>query len=779
MFFNRINLPEAAPKTKKRSNRKFIFWFWLFGILPPLVLYLFMYLISQDFLGPLPTFEELENPKSNLASEVYTADQVLLGTYYRENRSNVTYEDLSPNLVNALVATEDERFYDHSGIDLKSLGRVVYGVLTGQMSKGGGSTLTQQLAKMLFHNRPSSKIERGLQKFKEWIISARLERQYTKEEIITMYLNKFDFVNNAVGIKSASRIYFNTTPDSLSLPQAAVLVGMAKNPALFNPVRRPDTTQHRRNVVFAQMLRNELITKQEFDSLKQLPIELNFTRVDHRTGLAPYFREVLRLRLRELFDEQDEEGNYILAKPDGTPYDIYGDGLRIYTTLNSKLQTYAEEAVAEHLGQELQNDFWRRLKGKRLGLFDTKISESQAWAILNRAKVNSERYQNLKRAGASKDSIETAFNTEVPMKVFSWKGERDTVMTPLDSIKYYKSFLQSGVMSMDPNTGFIKAWVGGIDYRYFNYDHVMQGRRQVGSTFKPIVYSLAIQEGYSPCYKVPNIQTCFDMPDNQPDWCPKNSDGEYGGMISLKYGLANSMNTITAWVMDRFGPKAVINMARKLGIKSPLDEVPSLCLGVADLSVYEITAANSTFVNKGVYVEPIFISRIEDSNGNVIIDFVPERHEALSEETAYSMVSLMQGVVDGVYSDYYDKKIGTGVRLRFKYKFKNEIAAKTGTTQNNSDGWFIGMTPNLVTGVWVGAEDRAVRFASTYYGQGANTSLPIWALYMQRVYADSSLGILPEDFEKPEHVGIELDCDKYDREHSTSTFDDDGFNFDQ
>lgn len=773
-------MAEKTPPQKKRRYGKLILILWLLLLIPPSMIAGMIYLASVGFFGELPTFEELENPKSNLASEVYTADQVLLGTYYRENRSNVSFDKISPNVVNALVATEDERFFEHSGIDLKSLGRVVYGVLTGQMSKGGGSTITQQLAKMLFHNRPGTKIERGIQKFKEWIIAVQLERQYTKEEIISMYLNKFDFINNAVGIKSAARVYFSTSPDSLTLPQSAMLVGMAKNPALFNPLRRPDTVLHRRNVVYAQMLRNELISREEFDSLKQEPLNLNFSRVDHRTGLAPYFREVLRLELRKLLNEQDEEGNYILAKPDGEPYDLYGDGLRIYTTLNSRLQKYAEEAVSKHLGEELQADFWRNLKDKKQGLFDWRINKTQANAILRQAQIRSPRYKSMRERGVPEDSIEIAFNTPTEMTVFSWEGDKDTTMTPWDSIKYYKSFLQAGMMSMDPNTGFIKAWVGGIDYRYFNYDHVMQSRRQVGSTFKPIVYSLAIQEGYSPCYKVPNIKTCFELPD-KPDWCPKNSDDEYGGMISLKYGLANSMNTITAWVMKQFGPKAVINMARKLGITSPLDEVPALCLGVADLSVYEITAANSTFVNKGVYIEPIFISRIEDKNGNVIVDYIPERREAMSEQTAYAMLNLMQGVVDGVYSDHFGKKLGTGVRLRFKYGFKNEIAGKTGTTQNNSDGWFIGLTPDLVTGVWVGAEDRSVRFTRTYYGQGANTSLPIWALYMKQVYADSTnLGIKPIPFEKPENINIELDCEEWERQNKANPFGGDGgYDFDQ
>ena len=764
--------------TKNKSYVKTGLLLWVLLLIPPIAISVFIWLISLSFFGELPSFEELENPQSNLASEIYTADQELLGTYYRENRSNIDFKNISPHVVNALIATEDERFFEHSGIDLRSLARVVKGVITGNASMGGGSTVTQQLAKMLFPRERLSKLGLVTRKFKEWIISAKLERQYTKEEIITMYLNKFDFINNAVGLKSAARVYYNTTPDSLTLPQSATLVGMAKNPALFNPVRRPDTVLHRRNVVYYQMKRNNLISQELYDSLRQQDLGLEFTRVDHRTGIAPYFREVLRLELRKILNEKDEEGNFIISKPDGSNYDLYGDGLKIYTTLNSKLQTYAENAVKEHLGKELQADFFNSLKKRKGGLFDWRISEKQGQNILNQAKYRSGRYKALKAAGASDDSIKLAFNTPVNMKVFSWQGVRDTVLTPWDSIKYYKRFLQAGMMSMDPNTGYVKAWVGGIDYRYFNYDHVRQGKRQVGSTFKPIVYSLAIQEGFSPCHKYPNTITCFEVPD-QPDWCPKNSDNVYGGMISLKYALANSMNTITARIMADFGPKAVINMARKLGITSQLDEVPALCLGVADVSEMEMTAANATFVNKGVYTKPVFITRIENKNGTVIKNFIPEVSEAMSAQTAYTMLNLMQGVVDGAYSDHFDKKLGTGVRLRFKYGFKNEIAAKTGTTQNNSDGWFIGLTPELVTGVWVGAEDRAVRFAQTYYGQGANTSLPIWALYMKQVYADSSLGITGEPFYKPEGIAVELDCDAWDKKYGSSQTNSGGFNFDE
>lgn len=799
---------------------KFLLIFWSLASLPLLGLVLLFYLVSNDYLGELPSFEELENPKSNLASEVYTADQMLLGKYYRENRTNVLYEEMSPFVPQALVATEDERFYDHSGIDFWALPRVVMGVLTGTTSKGGGSTITQQLAKMLFHDRPGSKLERVIQKFKEWVIATRLERQYTKEEIITMYLNKFDFINNAVGIKSAASVYFSKSPDSLNILESAMLVGMAKNPTLYNPVRKPDNALFRRNIVLGQMKRNELLTDQELDSLKQYEVALNFNRVDHKTGPAPYFREMLRLKLGEMFKAKDEAtGEYIIQKPNGDPYNVYSDGLKIYTTIDSRMQQYAENAVASHL-TNLQKDFFRDInKGKRPPFHNT-LSKSEVDRIINTSIKRSSHYRILKgkecancgRRGdfVSKitedgkdywlcsaadcehkthvvpaDSIDIIFNTPQEFKVFSWEGEKDTMMSFVDYIKYNKSILQAGLMSMDPHTGFVKAWVGGVDYEHFAYDHVKQGKRQVGSTFKPFVYGLAIQEGMSPCYEVTNTLYTFYKGEYGllKDWTPKNSDGEYGYEVSLKYALANSMNTITAWLLKRFSPKAVIAFARKAGIKSHIEPVPSLCLGIADLSVYEMVGAYSTFANKGVWTEPIFISRIEDSKGNVVIDFVPETREAMNEETAYVMLEMMKGIVDGVRGSHDGKVLGTGIRLRSQPSdsrpytgISSKIAAKTGTTQNNSDGWFMGVTPDLVTGVWVGAEDRGVHFRTTYYGQGANTALPIWAYYMNSVYDDEKLNISQSDFEKPEKtLKIELDCNKF-QSQNNGGFDPEDFN---
>ena len=630
-----------------------------------------------------------------------------------------------------------------------------------------------------------------------------------------MYLNKFDFINNAVGIKSAAQVYFGKSPSTLKIEEAAMLVGMAKNPALFNPIRREELTKQRRNVVLGQMLKNDYIDQEEFDSLKTLDIVLDYHDVDHKEGIAPYFREILRGEVTNILNSKDKDGEYLYLKPDGSRYNMYRDGLKIYTTIDSRMQKYGEYAVSEHLGNELQKDFFRKLKRKKNAPFDYRVSPKQIDNILKIAMRRTSRYRvlagkecgNCGRRGKyvqdheeegkkywlcsaedckhkarqiPSDSIEIIFNTPVKTRVFSWKGEIDTIMSPMDSIRYYKSFLQAGFMSMDPHTGYIKAWVGGIDKKHFSYDHVKQGRRQVGSTFKPFVYALAIQEGYSPCYELPNVKTCFDMPDDKPDYCPKNSDGVYGCKVSLKYALANSMNTITAWILKQFGPQAVIDLVRKMGITSPLEPVPSLCLGVADLSVYEIVGANSTFANKGVWIEPTFLTRIEDKNGAIIKEFIPESHEVFSEETAFAMIQLMKGVVDGVYNECRGNKgrdqvkqgkkktvyytAGTGVRIRHNSRpyggIKVPMAAKTGTTQNNSDGWFIGITPDLVTGVWVGAEDRSVRFADTYFGQGANMALPIYGYYINKVYADKSITISQEDFEKPDKpISIQLDCD--------------------
>jgi len=619
----------------------------------------------------------------------------------------------------------------------------------------------------------------------EWVIAAQLERQYTKDEIITMYLNTFDFVNNAVGIESASQVYFNTTADSLSLPQAAMLVGMAKNPSLFNPNRRPDTTLQRRNVVFYQMKRNNYITQVEYDSLIQLPLGLDFHRVDHSSGSAPYFREILRKELKGFFSQKDDAGNYIYAKADGSPYNIYSDGLRVYVTLDSKMQEYAEYAVSEHLGTELQKDFWRDLKKNRNPPFSNDLSTDQIDRILKRAVRLTDRYRRYKSRNLSNDSIEWYFNQPVEMKIFSWQGAIDTVLSPIDSIRYHKSFLQSGLMSMDPHTGEVRAWVGGINHSFFAYDHVKQGARQVGSTFKPFVYALAIENGLSPCKDVPNIPVTFKKGtwNLLSDWTPKNSDTTYdGSMVTLQFGLANSYNNITAWVMKQYGPPAVISYAKRMGVTSKLDTVPSLALGVADISLYDMVGANATFANKGIYKKPIYISRIEDKNGTLIKEFIPETREAMSEQNAYAMLQLMKGVTQGSKAPD-GRKRGTGIRLHLDRPYGNipwdrEIAGKTGTTQNNSDGWFMGVTPDLVTGVWVGADDRSVHFRTTYYGQGANTALPIWGYYMNKVWADSTLGISTGPFEAPDKITINLDCNTQSTGSGTS-FDDDPIDFNE
>lgn len=754
-------------KTVNTRPKRKIFLLWLIVIGPLLSLFLLVFLVSLGVFGELPSIEELQNPKSNLASEVYTSDKVIIGKYYAENRTNVRYNDIDSNLVNALLATEDARFYDHSGIDGRGLLRVLFKtVLGGNRSSGGGSTITQQLAKMLFPRKENqSKIEVAVQKLKEWIIAARLEKQYTKKEIITMYLNKFDFVNNAVGIKSAAQIYFSTTPDKLKIEESAMLVGMAKNPALFNPNRRPDTTQHRRNVVLNQMVQYGYLPKEKYDSLKQIPLALRFRPEDHNEGLGTYFREFLRDKFLKKWCKEH------INPQTGKPYDIYRDGLRIYTTIDSRMQRYAEEAVAEHMS-ELQVLFFKDCKKKKNAPFAWNVSKKEIDAIMNQAMKRSERYRVMKLSGMPEDSIEMYFHKPIEMSVYSWKGPIDTVMTPWDSIRYAKSFLHAGFMSMDPHTGEIKAWVGGINHKYFKYDHVKEGKRQVGSTFKPFVYALAIQEGYSPCYQVPNVPVTIHFDDK--NWTPKNSAGNEkleGKMLTLQKALANSINYISAYIMKQFGPNAVVDLVRRMGITSPLEAVPSLCLGTADISVYEMVGANSTFANKGRWTEPNFVTRIEDKNGKVLDEFFPKSEEVLSEEKAYVMVNLMKGVV----------QYGTGAGLRYRYKLNTSIAGKTGTTQNNSDGWFMGLTPDLVSGAWVGGEDRSVHFNSTNDGQGARMAMPIWAKYMQKVYADPKLKISKGDFEKPaKQITIELDCRKYDMEQGETIMDiNEPYEFDQ
>ncbi|OQX81863.1 MAG: penicillin-binding protein [Bacteroidetes bacterium 4484_249] len=745
----------VKKKSKNRGYRKYLIIFWSLFSLAILFVVLLFWMISSGKLGYMPTFEELENPKSNLASEIYSEDNILLGKFYIENRSNTKFAELDTNLVNALIATEDIRFHDHSGIDFRALLRAAAGALMGK-NKGGGSTITQQFAKLLFHERPDSKAKRVMQKLNEWVIAVKLERRYSKDEIIEMYLNKFDFVNNAIGIKSSAKIYFNTSPDSLKLEESAILIGMLKNPALYNPVRRPDTVKFRRNVVLNQMYKYGYINREVYDSVKQLPVDMSkFGRQDHISGQATYFREHLRSKLKAWC-----KNHY---KADGVPYNLYKDGLKIFTTINSTLQKYAEEAVVEHLSLDLQPAFFKHWKGYTNApfYFENNASE-EIKKIMKQAKRRSERYRRLKLANVPADSIDLKFNTPTQMRVFSWEGEIDTVMTPMDSIRYYKFYLRAGLMSMEPTTGYVKAYVGGINYKHFMYDQVTQGARQVGSTFKPFLYTLAMQNGLSPCTKIANIQPIIYL-DNGDTWEPRNTTSKYKGVeITLKYALATSNNWISGHLINRFSPQSVVKIAKNMGVKSFIDPVPAIALGSADLSLYEMVGAMNTFANKGVFIEPIFITRIEDKNGNIIETFIPKQNEAMSEETAFLMLELLKGVV------HY----GTGIRLRLKYELENPIAGKTGTTNNQSDGWFMGITPDLTTGVWVGCEDRAAHFRTISLGQGANMALPIWALYMKKIYADTTLTISQEDFEPPlKPVSVEIDCDKYDLENRSGDFD--------
>jgi penicillin-binding protein 1A len=726
---------------EKNKYRRIIRILWMLFLAP--FVSLFLLIIGILLFADLPDVEELQNPESNLASVVYASDGKELGRFYAENRVNVSYKKIDQNVINALIATEDERYREHSGIDGKSLIRAVVKMGGG----GGGSTITQQLAKMQFHKADySSAVKRVYQKFKEWIIAVRLERLYTKEEIVAMYLNKYDFNYNAVGIKSAAKVYFATTPDSLKTEEAAVLVGMCQNPSRWNPKLNPKDAVTRRNVVLGQMLKNGFLTRTQFDSLKELPIVLHFSPESHNEGQAMYFREYLRENMLKKWCKEH-------LKPNGKPYDLYRDGLKVYTTIDPRMQKYAEEAVTKHM-TELQASFDKSLKKKKNAPFSWRVKPDEIEKIMNSAKKRSERYRHLKEAKASDEEIEKSFTTPTKMRVFSWKGDIDTTMTPMDSIRYYKSFLQTGFMAMEPQTGYIRAWVGGINFRHFKYDHVKEGRRQVGSTFKPLVYALAIQEGWSPCDQIPNVRTCITTA-NGKEWCPDNSDNKLNGqMLTLKKALANSVNFVTAYIMKQFGPNAVVDFARRVGITSPLDPVPSICLGSADISVFEMVGANSTFANKGTWIEPTFITRIEDKNGKVLEDFIPKSNEVLSEEKAYLMINLMQGVV----------QYGTGARLH-RYKLNNPIAGKTGTTQNNSDGWFIGLTPDLSAGAWVGGEDRSVHFDNTSEGQGASMALPIWAYFFQKVYADKSIKISKGEFPRPsKKLMMDLDCSKYDKD---------------
>lgn len=742
----------------KRKYTKQIIWTAIVLTGPAWGLALALGLTSLGLFGELPNIEQIANPETKLASEMITEDGKSLGTFFRENRLAVNYDEISPNMVRALVATEDERFFEHSGIDARSLARAI----SGLGSKGGGSTITQQLAKMQFNKPARNIVERIMQKFKEWIIAIRLERVYTKEEIVTLYLNQFDFLYQAVGIGSAARIYFNKEAIDLTLDESAILVAMAKNPYYFNPRINPEESFTRRNQVFVQMVRNGMINETERDSLMQLPINLSFRPQSHTSGVAPYFREYVRGFMKDWLKEY--------KRRTGNDIDLYTGGLKIYTTINYEMQKNAEDAVQEHL-TNLQRIFTKKQNERKHGPFYFEDNADRNIAnLLEQAKRRSARYTSLKKRGMSKDSIDLVFNTPVPMTVFSWKGDLDTTMSPMDSIAYYKGIYQAGLMSVEPQTGFVKAWVGGNDYQYFKYDHVNQGKRQVGSTFKPFVYATAIVEkNYSPCLELPNAKICIEKGQYGllEDWCPGNSGGDYGGTVNLKYALANSMNTITTYLMKEIGPRPVIDLARKMGIESEIPEQPSIALGTVDLSVYEMVGSYTTFANKGRYTQPIMITRIEDKNGVVLEEFTPESHQVLGEKDAYVILKLLMGVTEkgsgerlrhNLGKNYYIDHCVTG----YPYEFRNEIAGKTGTTQNNSDGWFIGAVPNLITGVWTGCEDRSAHFGGylgTYFGQGATTALPIWALYMKKNYGNPDLGVSSKPFERPKgDLGIQVDC---------------------
>ena len=760
------------------TKKKIIKWFWICLIVPVLMVIGLLALVWA--FADIPSFEELENPDSKLATQVIAEDGEILTTFHIENRSYVTYEELSPNLVNAAIATEDVRFHRHSGIDFRALGRVVFKtVLGGNSGQGGGSTLTQQLAKTLYPREDVSSKIPGVSilkmvwiKLKEWITAVKLERNYTKDEIMNMYMNQVFFGSNAYGIKAASQTFFGKNPIDLTVEESATLVGMVNKPTRYNPALNPDKSLVRRNFVISQMEKAGFLTKEERDSIQQIPIVLSYQIQDHNAGLGPYFRDMLRRTMNAKEPKKSSYAQYedyvvdsLLwaddglygwlnknKKADGSSYNLDKDGLRIYTTINYKMQKYAEEAVAEHLGKDLQKSFWRDLRWKTNKPFSNDIPKETIDQLMKQARRWSDRYRIMKNNGASEADIRKSFDEPVEMRVFSWnrKGYIDTVMTPDDSIRYYKSHLRAAFMAIEPNTGHVKAYVGGPNYRYFKYDNVRQGKRQVGSTIKPFLYTLAMQEGMSPCDKVVNVPQTFIVGDTT--WTPKSTDKDewIGQTVTLKWGLTKSSNNISAYLMKQYGPNAMVDMMRKMGVGSYLDPVYPLCVGSADISVYEMVAAYNTFPSKGVYVSPIFVTRIEDNMGNVLGEFNNQKREAVSEYTAYLMANLMQGVVNS----------GTGVRLRAKYGLKGEIAGKTGTTNDQSDGWFIGYTPSLTAGVWVGAEDRQVHFESLSLGGGSNMALPIWGLFMQKVMKDGTLGVYETDrFIAPPGITLNLSCD--------------------
>ena len=771
-------------------------WFWLLFSLPIVSLVALIGLVWA--FADIPSFEELENPDSKLATQVIAEDGEILTTFHIENRSYVSFEELSPNLVHAAIATEDVRFYNHSGIDFKSLGRVMFKTLLGgDSSQGGGSTITQQLAKTLYPRQDVSSRIPGLSKLKmvwiklkEWVTAVKLERSYTKNEIMNMYMNQVFFGSNAYGINAAARTFFGKSPIDLTIEEAATLVGMVNKPTRYNPAINPEKSLTRRNFVISQMEKADYLTNKQCDSIQQIPITLSYQVQDHNAGVGPYFRDMLRRTMNAKEPKRSsyyQYEDYVVdslqwadnalygwlnknTKADGTKYNLDKDGLRIYTTINYKMQKYAEEAVVEHLGKDLQRSFWSDIRWKKNRPFSDDVDQETVDMLMKQARRWSDRYRMMKREGASESEILESFKVPTKMRVFSWNknGHIDTVMTPDDSIRYYKSHLRAAFMAIEPHTGHIKAYVGGPNYRYFKYDNVRQGKRQVGSTIKPYLYTLAMQEGRTPCDKVVNVPQTFVVQDTT--WTPKSTDRDewIGQTVTLKWGLTKSSNNISAYLMKQYGPHAMADMMRKMGIGCHIDETYSLCVGSADIAVYDMVAAYNTFPSKGVYVSPIFVTRIEDNNGNVLGEFNNPKREAVSEYTAYLMANLMQGVVNS----------GTGIRLRAKYGLKGEIAGKTGTTNDQSDGWFIGYTPSLTAGVWVGAEDRQVHFESLTLGGGSNMALPIWGIFMRKVLADGTLGVYDTDrFIAPPGVSLNFDCDGSDADAEVKAEDDDSYFF--
>jgi penicillin-binding protein 1A len=730
-----------ADKLTQPDIRRYNWYIWRFIIGCFVLLALLIVVTYLGVFGPLPSFRDLENPKSNQASEIISSDKQVLGTYYIENRSSVTYKEISPNVINALVATEDERFYRHSGIDFQRLFSII---VLNIFKRQGGSTITQQLALNLFSERSHNKFIRFTQKMREWITAVQLERHYTKEEIITMYLNTVNFgAYNTYGIKSAARTYFNTTPDKLTPDQAALLVAMVNGPGLYSPINHPARALSRRNnVVLMLMHKQGYLSEGQLETFKAKPLGLDFNPINHNEGPAPYFRAVLKKEVQKIFDQES------IVKADGTPYDLDRDGLKIYTTVNLTMQRYAEEAQAEYMKQ-LQVQFNNHWHGYTLSK-----SIKNFKLLIDQGMHRSDRYKADTLQGMSSEEIRKDFNTPTEVELFTWHGDTTRTMKPIDSIVYSKLLLRNSLMSMDPTTGYIKAWVGGIDFEHFKYDQVKNGTRQIGSTAKPFTYAVAIDNGFSPCMKVDNVPVSIPMPYGQPDWVPRQSSYDLQpGLITLRTALAFSQNYVTAYVMKQVGPVPVMNLIKKMGITSPVPALPSICLGVFDASVYDMTGAYSVFANHGIWTEPTFIMRIEDKKGNVLYTHKPRITQAMNEQTAYVMTYMMKGVIEN----------GTGSRLMYKYGIRNPVAGKTGTPQDNSDGWFVGMVPQLVTTVWTGCEDRDFHFRSTSLGEGANTALPIFALYMKKVYANSELGIKKEvDFEPPkEPLKITIDCNAY------------------